>query len=386
MRTWNIILKSLREHRRSFWILLLTVSMGPFFIMLYYLIIEASDPKYDILVVNRDKGTMQLGFAVNHADIMLDMYQGVVTDTMEMPLTITKSPDRETAISMMKSGKADAVLILPPDFSRKISNMDSGAAPPQVEFIGDLTNTYYLVSAIWAGALLEQYVSGVSGRSPPMQVKETSLGSSGSLSDFEIAVPGLLIISIIMLMFTASIAFITEVEQRTILRLRLSSLRTIEYLGGIGLVQVFIGLISMVLTLLTAIAFGYEYQGSIWLILLVTAFCSISIVAFSLIVAAATRSANEVLIVGNFPLFLFMFFTGAAFPINSNPMFSILDYPVSAAGLMSPTHAITALRKILVMEAGISDIIPELIAIMVLTIIYFIAGGLWFRRRHLRST
>ena len=41
---------------------------------------------------------------------------------------------------------------------------------------------------------------------------ETALGSSGSVDDFNLIVPGILIISIIMLMFTASIAFVAEVE------------------------------------------------------------------------------------------------------------------------------------------------------------------------------
>jgi ABC-2 type transport system permease protein len=88
--------------------------------------------------------------------------------------------------------------------------------------------------------------------------------------------------------------------------------------------------------------------------------------------------------VGNFPMFLFMFFTGAAFPLKSNALFTIAGYPINVQGLMTPTHAISALNKTLVMNMSLRSIIPEIIAIVVLTAIYFLIGALLFQRRHLR--
>jgi hypothetical protein len=111
---------------------------------------------------------------------------------------------------------------------------------------------------------------------------------------------------------------------------------------------------------------------------------SLSIIAFSLIIAAITKSANEVLVVGNFPMFLFMFFTGAAFPLKSEALFSIAGYPINIQGLMTPTHAISALNKTLIMNMDLSSIIPEIISIIVLTLIYFIIGGIIFKQRHLK--
>ncbi len=58
MKTINIILKSLKEQIRSYWILLLSLSMGPFFIFVYFLIMESSKPQYTVLVANNDKGIL----------------------------------------------------------------------------------------------------------------------------------------------------------------------------------------------------------------------------------------------------------------------------------------------------------------------------------------
>jgi ABC-2 type transport system permease protein len=118
--------------------------------------------------------------------------------------------------------------------------------------------------------------------------------------------------------------------------------------------------------------------------LLVAVLTSLSIIAFSLIIAGFTKTANEILIVGNFPLFLFMFFTGAAFPIEGYTVFTVAGYKFTLQGLMSPTHAISALKKVMVLDMGFGDIIPELVTLILLTIIYFTIGVLVFRRRHMR--
>jgi ABC-type multidrug transport system permease subunit len=187
-------------------------------------------------------------------------------------------------------------------------------------------------------------------------------------------------------MFTASIAFVSEVENKTIMRLKLSKLNALEYLAGISFVQLLVGVTSVLLTLITAIMLGFKYEGSLAIMIIVAGLTSLSIIAFSLIIAAITKSANEVLVVGNFPMFLFMFFTGAAFPLKSEALFTIAGYPVNIQGLMTPTHAISALNKTLIMNMDITSIIPEIISIVVLTILYFLIGGIIFRHRHLRLT
>ena len=56
MKLYAVVKKSLSEQIRNFWIFLLTIAMAPFFVFLYYLFIETSNPHYDILLLNRDEG------------------------------------------------------------------------------------------------------------------------------------------------------------------------------------------------------------------------------------------------------------------------------------------------------------------------------------------
>ena len=197
-------------------------------------------------------------------------------------------------------------------------------------------------------------------------------------------VPGLLILALIMLMFSATISIITEVENKTILRLKLSKLGSFNFLTGITVVQIFVGFISIFLTLFTASALGFEYKGSFWLFIFISVLTSISIIAFSLILAGVTKSANEVLTFGNFPLLLFMFFSGAAFPVSGKELFLFMGYSVNIQGLMSPTHAVAALKKVFIYNMGFTDILPEILMLLIITVIYFLIGLWIFNRRQMK--
>jgi ABC-2 type transport system permease protein len=388
MKTQGVIFKSLREQIRSYWVLLLTLVMGPFFIFVYYLIVESSKPQYDILFVNNDEGIIEHGEPVNYGESLISYFAEARIDTLSAPFLARETSDRNAGIETLKNKRADALVIIPEAFSRGIQakHDNDSLAALSVEFIGDLTNINYLISAVWANELLNEYLYQATDEQRIVRVTEIALGTSGTLDDFNMIVPGILMVSLIMLMFTASIAFVSEVENKTIMRLKLSKVTALELLGGIGIVQVLVGLISVVLTLIAAILLGFHYEGSLGIMLLIAGLTSLSIIAFGLIIAAITKSANEVLIVGNFPMFLFMFFTGAAFPIKSEAFFTVAGYPVSVQGLMTPVHAISALNKTLVMDMDLWSIMPELIAIVLLTTLYFIIGAVIFSKRHLRLT
>ena len=148
-----------------------------------------------------------------------------------------------------------------------------------------------------------------SGYDLPVHFTETQLGRSGSRSEFELYVPGMLILAIIMMMFSASAAIVREPEAQTLRRLKISNLSGISFLSGVSLVQIIVAALSLVLALLTAMALGYQLiPGTTWFLILISFLTSLSVIAFSLIFAAFCRSIRDVAIIGTFPLLIFMFF------------------------------------------------------------------------------
>ncbi|MEK6780759.1 MAG: ABC transporter permease [Bacteroidota bacterium] len=388
MKLIGIIVKGIKEQVRSFWVLFLSLSMGPFFIFVYFLITESSKTQYTVLVVNADRGVHANDQQINYGENLISHFTSTGIEIHSTPFVIRQIAEKKNGMVELKSKRADALIIIPELFSQTLQArvINDSLIASEIEFIGDLTDIKYLISAVWAGEIINEFTLQVTSQKRMIEVKETALGTSGSISEFNMLVPGILIVSIIMLMFTASIAFVSEIEYKTILRLKLSKLTAIEFLGGIGIVQLLVGLASVVLSLGTAILLGFQYAGSLTIMLFIAGLTSLSIIAFSLIIAALTKSANEVLVVGNFPMFLFMFFTGAAFPLKSNALFTIAGYPITIQGLMTPTHAISALNKTLILNLDFISIVPEIIVMMVLSIVYVYIGVILFKLRHLKLT
>jgi len=379
MKLLAIIIKSIKEQVRQFWLALLTILMAPFFVCIYYLMWESTQLSLNVAVVNQDIAVESIchGYAFCEwtSDNQLD----------SIPINFHKVKSVEAALEELENNNSETILIIPGSFSEKILELKSGmAVRVPFEISGDLSDPNYMLASIWAHEMIISYIQEAAGVELFYEFTETPAGLSGSLKEFDLYVPGLLILSIIMLMLTASIAFVRESEQQTIIRLSLTQLSQTTLVAGITIVQVLVGLISILATLLLAGALGFDFKGSWGLFLLISILVCLSIIGFSLILAAITKTVNQILIVGNFPLFLFMFFTGAMMPVHGPTLFKMFDYDFTLPGLMSPYHAINALRKVSNYGAGFQDIWPELIALTALTIVYFCIGTVLFKKKHLK--
>jgi ABC-2 type transport system permease protein len=386
MRILEIIKKSLKESLRSYWILALTILMAPFFVGVYYLINASSKPVYDILFLNLDKGTITGDSVINYGNELImtaDSSRKIVTT---LPVTVRNIDSKDSALILLKNKKADVLIIIPEGFSDSLQNGLTlrRPVPPLVEFTGDMNDFNYLVAAIWGSEIIRIFIESTSGFPSPYILKESGFNETAGLSDFDLYMPGLLVLSVIMLMFTASIAFVTEIENGTILRYRLSGLKTAEFITGVTFVQLIIGLASVLITLWMATLLGFHFNGSFWLSIVIFTLAALSVIGFSVILGALSKSANEILIIGNFPLFLFMFFTGAAFPMQGKTIMSIGGYPLNFQSLMSPTHAVIAIKKVMLLNSGFRDIVPELVSLLFLTFLYFGIGIRIFNKRHMK--
>ena len=385
MRWYAVFAKSIREQIREYWILVLTILMAPLFIAIYYLMAETEDPQYDVILVNLDSES-DLGSSPLCLGDSIVSY-GHVLSGLEDMFNISVLHNREAAVEMLRNRKADVVVVLPEDLSASVAASGTSLTrAAEIELVGDVTHMEYIVGAIWSEELINNYVLEVADIRLPVRWKETALGFSGTRSYFELYLPGLLILSIIMIIFSASAAMVRESEARTLERIRISKLTTLELLGGISLVQMLVALLSLLLAVLTALALGYKLiPGTLGFLLFISILTALSMISFSLLVAAMCRSVKEVAIIGTFPLFLLMFFTGAAFPVSGGRLFQIGSHQVMLNDLLSPKFAVEALNKVLIRGLEVKDPLPEMIAIVLLTLLYFITGTWAFRRRHMRA-
>ena len=206
----------------------------------------------------------------------------------------------------------------------------------------------------------------------------------GGLSEFDLYVPALLVLAIIMVLFTSAASLIKEVDKGTMSRLMLSKLSTVEFLGAVSISQVVIGLVTLLLAYAAALSVGYRPHGSLAAVLVVGAVSALAVVAVSVLVAAFLNTIFELLTVGCFPFFLLMFFSDAMMPLPKIRLFHLAGHVFNISDVLPTSLTTRAFNAILSNNAGLPDVWFEVTAIIVLTAGYFALGTWLFKRRHMR--
>ncbi len=392
MKWYYVFIKSLREQVRDYWILVLTLVFAPLFVFMYYLMSETGIPTYHVILINQDKTIVYHEREHNMGDTLVHYLRLFAGNEKNIMLNYSVSESREAGLSMLAEGDADVMVVLPPSLSSILleksgarSQSNANRRTAILELAGDITDLNYIVGAVWTEELVNRFILESAGVHLPFEWKETTLGHSGKRSEFELYVPGLMIFSIIMMMFTASASLVREPEAGTLERLKISNLTALQYLAGISLIQVLIGIVSLLLTISTAVLLGYRIiPGSFWFIMGIGFLTSLSMISFSLIVAAMCRSIKDVAVIGTFPLMLLMFFSGAFFPLNGGRILSTSSFTLHLNDFLSPTWAVDALNKVLIKGLDVSSTLPDILAILTLSIIYFIIGVWAFKLRHMK--
>ncbi len=173
-------------------------------------------------------------------------------------------------------------------------------------------------------------------------------------------------------------------DKGTITRLVMSKLTAWEFLGAVSLNQLLIGSAALGLAYVSAWSVGYRGSGSIVLFLLTGALSILSVIAISLIVAGWMKTIYELLTVGVFPFFVLMFFSESMFPLPKVRLLRLGAHTLYANDILPTALTVKAFNKILNFSAGFGEISFELTGMAVLTLVYFLIGLWYFRRRHLR--
>lgn len=371
MRIIAIIQKALIMQLRDFGALSLTILSAPFFILVYYAMTSGGSTTYSVLYQYADDQNMEI------KERLTGELNAVTYNSGTKVLTLTEITDTTKAFSLIKNRKSDLFLLIPKGFSDSLLH---GKAPKFLIF-GEASNPKYSIGLIFSFMGIESMVKKYSQIKPSYTYDEKFMGNSVAKSEFDIYAPGIFIFAIIMLILSASLSIIRDIEDKTMIRLKLTRMTVFDYLIGNTIVQWMIGMISFGVTYWLAIGLGFHSMGSMFLVLLVCSLTILSIIAISLILIAFCRNASMVLILGNFPLFILMFFTGSMIPMPRHELFGTF----ALNDLLPPTHAVIALNKIFTYGSSISEIGYELTMLLILSILYFIIGVALFKKRHLNT-
>ena len=388
MRLYPLFKKAIIENFRDWKILIMAITFAPFFVVLMHFYFGEATETYRVVFVNHDQGmTAKDGNCFNAGQALISEIEKFTDQDGAIVLKVSREQEMSEAQKRLKNKSVDLVVEIPANFSKTLVDYKEGERPESaiIKTYGDPANPKYIMSAAWSDSLAYQFAVEWSGLQGPLKFEAESLSAMKSLTDFDLYVPGLLGLALMMLVFTAAATLIKEKDKGTIVRLRISNMTTTEWLIAMSLSQVIIGLLAMGLTYLTAIALGYQKTGSLIAVTVVGVLSCLAIIAISVLVAAWLRTIFDLMTIGCFPFFILMFFSGGMFPIPTISLFALSGRSINVNDILPTTHSITAFGKILNQGAGLGDVAFEMGAIAVLTVLYF-AIGIWlFTKRHMRA-
>lgn len=375
MKALAIAAKQLREMIREPWVLALVLLTTPSFVLVYWLIFLEGPAAYGVAVVNRDEGPLGGRLIEAMADVRHP-------DGRPM-IRILECPDEETARGTVVTREASVSLVLPPGFSAALAAAGAAggtAARPEVLLAGDYSNPEYSIASLLAASAIDACLKKEGWRAYPFEVREESLGISGEISEFDLYVPGLLVLAAIMVIYMAAFSAASEIEKGTMTLLRLSRVRPWQLIAGMTVPHLIMTAVSIAVTLAFALLCGFHVSGSLPAALLIGTLTGLSSIGIGLACGCLARTTVKAFLVASVPFVFLIFLSGAAFPMPRLELFTVGGYGVSPFDILPPTHAVYALRRIFIHGAGVKDVLDSVGFLSALSILTFGLGAFAFRR------
>lgn len=386
MKALAVFRVSLRQGRRDLITIVLSLVFAPVFVVLYAMA-YSGETTYMVGVLNADRSVTVPG-----AGAPLDAGSTIVEALGQQPadragsgpgvrLAVRRVTDRQAGLALLRERHISLLLEIPPDLSQRLASRQDVTLTVE----GNPTDQKYMVAGVMVAKIAESYVNAMTGRAAPLALNERLVSGTEALTDFDLSVAGLLVFAVIMLVFLVSMTVARDVESGVMRRLRLTGMRSTDYLAGTSGLLLLVALAGVLLTFATAVACDFHSNGGLWAAVLVTAVAALAVIGVGLVVGALSRTVARAFVIANFPLGAMMFLSGAIFPIPQPVVATLAGHPVGPFDLIPGSAAVSALNKILVLGQGLPQVAFELTQLLTLSLLYFLLGAVVLHRRHLRT-
>jgi len=250
---------------------------------------------------------------------------------------------------------------------------------------GDALNPHFYRLSVILDGILFQYADQIAARSSPLRIVETRYAPNGPSNEFDQYAPGMMVFTLLMLIPQTAMLVGREARWGTLRRLRLSRLRSWEFLLGVSLAQMAVAVILVLVVFLVALALGYQQNGSLPLAMGVSLMISLSAIGIGLIVGCFVENDSQAVNLGSTVTMLGIFISGAFFPVPSTTLFTLLGHSISLFDFLPATHGLLALQQVLNDGAALTHIAFRLSATLLLSLLYFVLGVIFFHRLKLRG-
>jgi ABC-2 type transport system permease protein len=281
----------------------------------------------------------------------------------------------DEAVVLLESGRADAALIIPPDFG---ATLNSGGYAPVHNVVDGVDAS---VARQMMGAIEQRtnlFVTRMGGTvDVPVEVR-TRVWFNENMSSQYSMIPGLMALVLILPAMAVALGITREKETGTLETLVTTPVLGSDMLTGKLVVYLTMGLLSGLLALGVAIFwFGVPFRGSLLLWLLATGAYLMACMGFSLMVAHFARSQQTSMVI----ILLALFMPGFLMSGLSDPVDPSATISRFASYLLPTTHYITISRGIALKGLGILKLWPQILALFTMGVVGSVVAVGLFKKK-----
>ncbi len=285
------------------------------------------------------------------------------------------------------SAKISAVVIIPKNFSSSIQGQMQAkiivVTDPSNPTISQALTQFFdgIVNTISDQFSQEFLEIGMPYVNPEFVLKPISLNVesvvSGGGTSFDFVAPGFIAMNVMMSGLTAlGAALARERESGTLAGILMSPISRVSIILGKTVSHAIRNLLQGAITITLAIlVFGITIRGNPLIIASILIIGTISFLGLGIVATSITKEQESAQLVLGLLQFPMMFLSGVLFPVEVMPSFLRIISKV-----LPLTYAVNALRKVMILGAGIEAIIMPLTILIIIGVVTMILGVPLFER------
>jgi ABC-2 type transport system permease protein len=338
-----------------------------------------------IALANQDLG---FGNSTAASQTFITILQQINNSTGMMSLSNASSLDEIR--SLVQKGEVDGGIVIPSNFTSSIMSGEQGTviivtdqSNPQISATMQavLNGVFDQMGTMLAQQRVQNLNPAINASTALAIVKPYDVKTEGAVSGhssyFDFIAPGIMAMTVMMSVMTGLPAAISqEKEVGTLDGMMVAPINRLSIILGKTLAQTARGLLQGILILaLSVILFGVNIQGNILLVFGLLLLGVFSFVGLGVVITSFAKDQETAMMLMMTLMFPMMFLSGVFFPIQQMPW-----YMQGVSKFLPLTYASTALRKVMVLGAGIPEIATELTVLIVFGVIMTAIAVPVFRR------
>jgi ABC-2 type transport system permease protein len=312
-------------------------------------------------IINNNTHMMKISTATGFDDIKKQLQDNTINGGIIIPENFTTN---------LQSGKQGYITIVIDQSNPQLSATMEGVMSQVINMMGTQAaahtlNVTYHISYNAAGTMITPYKTEFKGIVP------------GDPNYFQFVAPGIICMVVMMALMTGLPHAISyEKDIGTLDGMLVAPINRLSIILGKVMAQTIRGMIQGFIILLLAIGlFGVVIQGNILLVVFLVLLTVFSFVGLGILITSFTDREETATMVMMTLMFPMMFLSGVFFPLAQMPW-----YMQDFAHFLPLTYATTAMRKVMVLGAGIDAVFLELVILIGFGIVMLAIAVPMFKR------